>query len=242
MSRLLVGGIALGGGVLIAASQAGAGLSAPVGEGNSGGATAPASDTRPVGSASVHEGWVWPLPRYKSGHAPDISDGPGNNKRDGGSRSHNGADIDYKRKSKSELIEVYRPGSAEGSPGGWYFCPRDTPVLAARDGFLWSCTDSDRGIQIVIDHGKPFATYYQHMSRVFMPRAKRGEQRIAIKAGQVIGIVGNGSPPSGRQPVNAFIHLHFEIWKDGGADRWIDPTAILRAARVIAWSDVRIPA
>jgi hypothetical protein len=70
-------------------------------------------------------------PRYKSGHAPDISDGPGNNKRDGGSRSHNGADIDYKRKSKSELIEVYRPDSAEGSSGGWYI---GEAITAVREG------------------------------------------------------------------------------------------------------------
>lgn len=233
--------VILGGGVLAAAMVAGSGLREATPE------------DRAVGSASTVDGWCWPLPVWNK-YQPVISDGPGQAKRDGGRRSHNGADIDYRAKNKSDLPQ-FKAGTFERSPGGLFFMPRGIPVLAARDGKIWTVQPSPRGLQIVIDHGKPYATYYQHLSRVFFPIGKhRGKaadgQPMLVKAGQAIGIVGNGSDP-GDERASAFAHLHFEIWKDGGAESWIDPTPILvgpmgaagptRGARMLALGDVRIP-
>lgn len=216
----------LGGGVLLAAHQGGAGLSPPA-----------ADPDRPVGHGSTISGWVYPMPRWRD-YAPTVSDGPGPGKRDGGKRGHNGADIDYRRKSRSDLLSTFKPGTREGSGGGMFFCPYAWPIIAARDGKIWSTASTSRGIQMVIDHGKPFATYYQHMCRIFFPLGlSRGEGGHLVKAGQVIGLVGNGSDP-GDAADNAFTHLHFEVWRDGGAESWIDPTDILKSARVLSIGDV----
>lgn len=218
-----------GGGVLLAASTAGRGLDAPDGP-------------RDIGNGSTIDGWTFPLPTW-CGYRAVISDGPGANKRDGGARSHNGVDIDYKAKSKDDLTQ-FKVRTAERSSSGMFFCPTGIiPVLAVRDGFLWSCSLSTRGWQISLDHGKPFATYYQHMQRVFLPRSQSGSAgKVAVRAGQVIGIVGNGSPPAGSQAVNAFNHLHFEVWKDGGAAQWIDPTPILARANHLDFARIKVPA
>lgn len=223
--------IILGGGVLAAANLAGAGLEPD--------ATGPSSPAGPrqVGSGSLVDGWVWPLPSW-SGYKPEISDGPGNNKRDGGTRSHNGVDIDYRRRRGA--LPQFRVGTREASPSGVYFCPDGVAILAAREGVLWSATESERGLQVVIDHGKPYATYYQHLRKLFVPMAKRGDHPIRIRAGQPIGLVGNGHKP-GSQPANGFNHLHFEIWQDGGAKNWIDPTPILQRARVVSDRELVLP-
>jgi murein DD-endopeptidase MepM/ murein hydrolase activator NlpD len=224
-------GIIIGGGVLACAKLAGDGLDP--------GAPGPTSTSGPrqVGSGSTVDGWVWPLPSWL-GYAPVISDGPGANKRDGGSRSHNGADIDFKRRRGT--LPQFKIGTREASASGLYFCPDGVAVLAARDGELWSATESERGLQVVIDHGKPYATYYQHLRRLFVPLSKSGKNPIRIRAGQVIGLVGNGHSP-GSQPANAFNHLHFEIWQGGGAASWIDPTPILTRARVVSDRELVLP-
>lgn len=206
-------------------------------------------------SGSELEGWAWPMPAWQGSaggkiYEPLVSDGPGANKRDvdpktGKGRSHNGADIDYKRRI-GELPE-FKVGTRQASSSGLFFCPDGVPILAARDGKIWSVEPSERGLQIVLDHGKPFATYYQHMSRVFFPlgREARG---TPVKAGQVIGLVGNGSASmtlgdggkaSAREA--GFSHLHFEIWKNGGSDRWVDPTPYLVGARVLKRGEYKIP-
>jgi murein DD-endopeptidase MepM/ murein hydrolase activator NlpD len=164
------------------------------------------------------------------GRAPCISDGPGPGKRDGGSRAHHGVDIDYRR-ARGTLTQ-FRPGTREASSGGLFFCPDGVNVLAAYDGTIWSVGTSDRGLQIVIDHGKPYATYYQHLRTTRWPELRRGAGGIRVKAGEVIGTVGNGHSP-GKASASAFNHLHFEIWHAGGAESWIDPSAILAKARVV---------
>ncbi len=210
--------------------------------------SAPASGLGPSGSEL--EGWAWPMPAWQGSaggkvYEPLVSDGPGPRKRDDGKRGHNGADIDYKRRI-GELPE-FKVGTRQASSSGLFFCPDGVPILAARDGKIWSVEPSERGLQIVLDHGKPFATYYQHMSRVFFPlgREARG---TPVKAGQVIGLVGNGSPSMtlgdggiAAAKETGFSHLHFEIWKNGGSDRWVDPSPYLMGARVLKRGDYRIP-
>jgi murein DD-endopeptidase MepM/ murein hydrolase activator NlpD len=207
---------------------------------------------RDVGVGSLVEGWVYPIPDWK-GYVATISDGPGDNKRDGGKRGHNGCDLDYRAKSKSDLPQ-FIARTHQRSSGGLFFCPDGIPVLAARDGVLWSAGNSERGWQVVIDHGKPFATYYQHMIRLFVPLASKGVVadaglieiegkpkaplgKVHVKAGDVIGLVG-ADPTQGK---TGFNHLHFEVWRDGGADRWIDPTPILAKARHTDFAKVKVP-
>lgn len=181
----------------------------------------------PMTPISSVEGWIYPVARWR-GIAPVISDGPGIAKRDGGKRDHNGVDICLPRK-RGEFPE-YKPGTHEGSPGGLYFCPTgQVKVLAAYDGVLWSCKATSRGISVTIDHGRPYATFYQHLSSTKLPLAASGTNKMRIRAGQEIGVV--GFDPTGGD--SAFNHLHFEIWKDGGSDAWIDPTAILSRASVL---------
>jgi len=223
--------ILIGGGVLLAAHEAGQGLDSAVGS--------PEDQSRSVGIGNEHVGWVFPLPVWK-GLRPEISDGPGPDKRDGGKRSHNGCDIDY-RCPRLDSYPEFKKGTKYRSSGGRYICP-DVPVLAVRDGHIWSVGLSPRGLQIVIDHGRPFATYYQHMQKVFFPMLKKGAGKIAVKAGQPIGIVGNGHSP-GEAPKNGFQHLHFEVWKNGGPASWIDPSPILTSTgiRFVELDEVRLP-
>jgi murein DD-endopeptidase MepM/ murein hydrolase activator NlpD len=143
-------------------------------------------------------------------------------------------DLDYRAPSNDALPE-FRRGTADRSTGGLFFAPPGIPVLAAADGTIWSSSISPRGAQIVISHGKPYATYYQHLAFVRMPLLRRGAGAIKVRAGEPIGIMGNGSEV-GQAAVNGFRHLHFEVWKGGGPSMFTDPAPILRTARRVAWS------
>jgi murein DD-endopeptidase MepM/ murein hydrolase activator NlpD len=78
--------------------------------------------------------------------------------------------------------------------------PTGSAVLAADGGFVsfagW--TDVGYGYLVVIDHANGFATYYAHLSNIYV---RRGQ---AVERGQVIGAVGNTGHSTGP-------HLHFEI-------------------------------
>ncbi len=78
--------------------------------------------------------------------------------------------------------------------------PTGSAVLAADGGFIsfagW--TDVGYGYLVVIDHANGFATYYAHLSNIYV---RRGQ---AVERGQVIGAVGSTGYSSGP-------HLHFEI-------------------------------
>lgn len=181
---------------------------------------------------SMGGGWIWPLPIF-NGARPTISDGPGTNKRtdlDGKIRNHNGADVDYQRANRTALTDKYRPGTHEGT--ALFYCPSGLPVVAARDGKLWSASESPRGWQVVIDHGKPWCTYYQHLTRLLVPVRKGSAGGQPIRQGQVIGIV--GADPT--QGARGFNHVHFEMWQGGGAESWVDPTPFLRAAGAVQYA------
>ncbi|HEY67251.1 MAG TPA: peptidoglycan DD-metalloendopeptidase family protein [Thermoflexia bacterium] len=78
--------------------------------------------------------------------------------------------------------------------------PTGSAVLAADGGFVsfagW--TDVGYGYLIVIDHANGFATYYAHLSNVYVFEGQ------AVKRGQVIGAVGSTGWSTGP-------HLHFEV-------------------------------
>ncbi len=78
--------------------------------------------------------------------------------------------------------------------------PTGSAVLAADGGFVsfagW--TDVGYGYLIVIDHVNGFATYYAHLSNIYVFSGQ------AVERGQVIGAVGSTGRSTGP-------HLHFEV-------------------------------
>jgi murein DD-endopeptidase MepM/ murein hydrolase activator NlpD len=78
--------------------------------------------------------------------------------------------------------------------------PIGSALLAADGGFVtfagW--TDVGYGYLVVIDHANGFATYYAHMSNIFVFKGQ------AVERGQVIGAVGSTGWSTGP-------HLHFEV-------------------------------
>jgi murein DD-endopeptidase MepM/ murein hydrolase activator NlpD len=195
---------------------------------------------RPRRSHATSDGgaWLWPVPSL-NGRPPVISSGWGSPRKDGkgGHRPHRGVDIMYRRKSRSELVDRFPPGTPNGSP--LHFMPDFIPVFAARDGEVWSAKLTSRGYAIVLDHGKPWATYYQHLEHMFvMPTEKRkGRAPERVRAGEVLGYIGASPRDS-----EGLKHLHFEVWKGGGPEAAIDPEAMmLRDWLVMPWTDASLP-
>lgn len=133
---------------------------------------------------------------------PEVSSPYGTPRRVGekDEHTHQGVDIMFRR-LKDE---------PDGKPNGskLFYMPNGVPALAAGPGVVYTVAESKKGTWILIDHGFPFTTGYQHLdSGVFV---KKGDKVIA---GQPIGIIGAGKEPGGLK------HLHFELhkWsKDGG--------------------------
>ncbi|MDQ5983277.1 MAG: peptidoglycan DD-metalloendopeptidase family protein [Eubacteriales bacterium SKADARSKE-1] len=81
------------------------------------------------------------------------------------------------------------------------------PILAAADGVVIKSNSTNSwgsgwGYHVMISHGNGYATQYAHCSSINVSVGQN------IKAGQVIGRVGNTGHSFGA-------HLHFETWKDG---------------------------
>lgn len=78
--------------------------------------------------------------------------------------------------------------------------PTGSAVLSTDGGFVsfagW--TDVGYGYLIVIDHANSFATYYAHLSNIYVAEGQ------AVDRGQVIGAVGSTGNSTGP-------HLHFEV-------------------------------
>lgn len=160
--------------------------------------------------------WLWPLPAVR---LPDgatyqavISDGLGT-PRPGG-RVHAGVDLCYRRRSSTDLLAEFPVGKPGGSRR--HFAPASVPVLAARDGVVWSVQRTARGIMVVLDHGKPWATMYQHLATSLLPTHARGVsvatgKPTPVKRGDVLGLMG-ADPVQGP---GAFRHVHFETWHEG---------------------------
>ena len=115
-------------------------------------------------------------------------------------------------------------------PGNWHhgddiFAPLGAPILACADGIVFSVGWNDIGgnrLWLRDAEGNEF--YYAHLS-AFSPLAKNG---LHVKAGEVLGFVGNTGDASGTPT-----HLHFEIHPASlifmGYDGAVDPTSYLSA-------------
>jgi murein DD-endopeptidase MepM/ murein hydrolase activator NlpD len=115
-------------------------------------------------------------------------------------------------------------------PGNWHhgddiFAPLGAPILACADGIVFSVGWNDIGgnrLWLRDAQGNEF--YYAHLS-AFSPLARNGTQ---VKAGEVLGFVGNTGDASGTPT-----HLHFEIHPAAlifmGYDGAVDPTSYLTA-------------
>ena len=115
-------------------------------------------------------------------------------------------------------------------PGNWHhgddiFAPLGAPILACADGIVFSVGWNDIGgnrLWLRDAQGNEF--YYAHLS-AFSPLAKNG---VHVKAGEVLGFVGNTGDASGTPT-----HLHFEIHPASlifmGYDGAVDPTLYLQA-------------
>ena len=100
-----------------------------------------------------------------------------------------------------------------GSITQWYWwghraidiaAPTGSAVLATDGGYVsfvgW--TDIGYGYLIIIDHANAYATYYAHLSQMYVAAGQR------VERGQVIGAVGSTGNSSGP-------HLHLEIRYNG---------------------------
>jgi murein DD-endopeptidase MepM/ murein hydrolase activator NlpD len=145
--------------------------------------------------------------------------------------AHRGLDIMYRRDRADPEVERLFPPAVRQADGFAstknYFLPPGTPCVAARAGEVWSVLErSDGGgWSVVLDHGKPWATYYTHLiSTVLAPH--EGGKRVGggdpqrVAAGETIGAIGGNLSDSERVR-----HLHFEAWHGGfgsarSADAW----------------------
>ena len=115
-------------------------------------------------------------------------------------------------------------------PGNWHhgddiFAPLGAPVLACADGTVFSVGwNNVGGNRLWLRDGQGNEFYYAHLS-AYSPAAKNGNH---VKAGEVIGFVGNTGDAEGTP-----YHLHFEVhpvaYLSLGYDGAVDPTPYLEA-------------
>jgi hypothetical protein len=178
--------------------------------------------SRPIADAGR---WVWPVPTIGD-RAAVISDGWGSPRRkeDGGTRPHLGADIMFKRRSRTDLVDVHKPGTPNGTR--WFYMPDGVPALAIAAGEVRRARPTQRGFSVVIRHANGWASYYTHLEHL---QVKRGD---LVEAGQPIGVI--GYDPTTRQKIR---HLHFELWSGGTRRGVVDPAPYLDAWRRVSLDD-----
>lgn len=173
-------------------------------------------------------GWMWPVPNLltKDGilYKATITDEPGTPR---GEDVHRGVDIMYERRSKADRPE-FKPGTSSGTPK--FFAPSNmVPVVAAKDGTIWSASKEPTGWTVVIDHGKPFATYYTHLVALAVAPHANGKNTATgkpthVRAGDVIGVMG-WSPRDAQK----LTHLHFSVAHNGPPEgAAVDPSEAMR--------------
>jgi len=172
-------------------------------------------------------GWWWPVPDLK--HADGSIDRAvvSQEFRGGGAAPHYGVDVMYRNRT----------------PPPTFTAPAGTPILSARDGSLWSVQRTPRGWNVVVDHGPPFATFYQHLAEVEPDvlaglQGKNvitgsGKRAFPINGGRKIGTMGEDPTDAGHVR-----HLHFAVWYGGAGDRAsVDPTGVMYAWRRSLWME-----
>jgi murein DD-endopeptidase MepM/ murein hydrolase activator NlpD len=176
----------------------------------------------PPASLPWGDGWHWPI--------PDVSiDGivyPATISQEFHAPAHYGVDLMYRRRSIGDRPD-YPPGKGGTTQ---FFAPDGVHVVAARDARVWSVDKSPRGIEIVLDHGNPWATYYQHLETTTLaphqsgfPGGDKSKPPTIVHAGDVIGTMGVDPLDAGKVR-----HLHFTPWYNGHGDSAaVDPGAQL---------------
>lgn len=182
------------------------------------------------------EGWVWPMLRLGDGRAPVVSDGFGSD-RDGGSRSHKGVDVMYKRPrtwSKEEWAAMSAAQRNHNSRG--FEVPEGAFVVCARAGRVWSSGRTELGHHVIVDHGRDdgIVTFYQHLESLAIPGHSAGKREggaagMEVEAGTVLGTCGYS-----RRDAASIRHLHFEVRTfAGGKMAQIDPERLMASWRVL---------
>jgi hypothetical protein len=150
-----------------------------------------------------------------NGRKPVISSGWGSPRKHG---PHQGGDIMYRR----EKGDPFPQGTPNGSK--WHVMPDNIVAVAAADGVVWSAARTSGGFAVVIDHGpQKAATFYTHLSELFVKPTMRAKSGQRVYAGQPLGIIGF-DPRDGEK----LMHLHFEIWRGGPKDA-VDPAPVMKS-------------
>lgn len=189
-------------------------------------------------------GWHWPVPDLIS---------------NGGSRfpalitqefkgpKHAGCDIMLSRRSDNGQVVIagFNAGqkAADGitrdvTMSGRAFAPKGTPILAARDAIVWSVTPTVNGIMVVLDHGKPWATFYGHLETCVLERTQSAKSGQRVRAGDEIGTMGAGlntDPRKGLVDGEHLRHLHFEAWYKGARNAAVDPAPAMATWERATW-------
>ena len=174
------------------------------------------------------DGWIFPVPDLELsdvfGNRPTLvyTAEPSQEFKS----EHRGLDIMYERRGAADRAQF--PAGKVDAGGAKqharYFAPIGTPIVAARDGVVWTVANTPHGIAVVLDHGKPWATFYQHLATTTLRNpTTSGKPAQQVKAGQVIGTMGHS-------PLDAekLRHLHFETWFTGaGKMEPQDPRPVL---------------
>lgn len=172
-------------------------------------------------------GWHWPVPDFNPQAGPLAGRRyPATISQEWKAATHRGIDIMFDRQSvkPTSAVDAVFPAGVTDAQGAKqhkrFFAPIGTPVLAARDGKVWSVRNMDgRGWFVVLDHGAPWATLYGHLHTVGVSPV-RG---TAVAGGQQIGTMGF-APADGEK----LRHLHFEAWLNGGDFRFgQDPADVI---------------
>jgi len=137
---------------------------------------------------------------------------PPRRKAEGGSRSPAGA---WRWPVDGPVTSMFGAPRAHGRrahTGIDIAAPPGTPVLAARAGRVtFAGRKGSYGRLVVLDHGRGFASWYAHLSRITV---RPGQH---VETGTVLGRVGTSGNANGP-------HLHFEIRRRG---RPLDPLVFL---------------
>ncbi len=154
-------------------------------------------------------GWVVPV--------PTLADRPAvvsNEFRASTPHEHLGVDLMFRRRDARDLIAVFPPKTANGTP--LFFMPDGISALAAAAGTVAFADVTPMGNSVIIQHPIGWATYYTHLASLAV---KRGD---VVRAGQPLGTIG-ASPIDGEH----LKHLHFELWKGGKRSGAVDPAPYL---------------
>jgi len=163
-------------------------------------------------------GWVVPV--------PTLADRPvvvSNEFRATDPHQHLGVDLMFRRRDPRDLVAVFPPKTANGTP--LFFMPDGISALAAGAGTVAFADKTPTGYSVIIQHPVGWATYYTHLTSLTV---KRG---VTVRAGQPLGTISASPTDAARLK-----HLHFELWKDGKRTGAVDPAPYLDA-----WTRVSVP-